>query len=299
MNVDQTSLRDALSRGDPQEVLALIAAGADIHYKREEVYNALIDGIHGRDISRDSRLLNLLELLIDQGVGLSAVTSYSESGLRVLSRVGRFDGVRALLEAGADKSQLEWTPLMEAVALGTITDVENQLARKPSLEDRDWWSRTAWLISLLTGDITKATLLRDHGADVHACGRCGQPPLFYAIQGHHLEMLRWLLEQGADVHKTDEHGYTALMQAVEADDEECVNILLQAGANVGTDSGGGTALNRARSRAVALHLIEAGADPAHAEHRVTQFGFGAARWSTRPAMKSRTTQTMRFSSSDL
>jgi ankyrin repeat protein len=258
---DISELRDALSKGDPQKVLKLIEAGADVHYSREHGYNALIDSLHGRDV------LDLLRLLIDHGVNLSATTSYSESGLRVLSRIGRFDGVRLLLESGADKSQLEWTPLMEAVALGSLGDVQTVLDGRPELEACDWWSRTAWLIALLIGDIAKATLLRDHGAQTEVCGRCGRPPLFYPIQGHHPDMLRWLLQQGADVHKTSDHGTTALMEAVEHDAKECVSILLDAGANVTAASSSGTALEHATSRSIIMRLLEAGADPADADQR--------------------------------
>jgi hypothetical protein len=54
----------ALSEGDPQRVRALIEAGADVHYKRDQGYDALLDAVHGRDIARDPRLLELLALLV-------------------------------------------------------------------------------------------------------------------------------------------------------------------------------------------------------------------------------------------
>src|SRR5262245_11970545 len=98
--VTDLELKEALSKGDPQRVRALLEAGANIHYVREHGYNALLDALHGRDIARDGRLLELLKLLIERGVALSDVTSYRESALRVLSRVGRFDAVRLLLDSG-------------------------------------------------------------------------------------------------------------------------------------------------------------------------------------------------------
>ena len=239
-------------------------------------------------------------MLVNQGIDVSGISAYGESGLRVLSRLGRFDAVRLLLNAGADRSQLEWTALMEAVALGSIADVQAVLVKETALEERDWWSRTAWLIALLTGDIAKAKLLGERGADTAAVGRCGCPPLFYAILGNHLEMLRWLLKQGADVNQSDdfgstalieavenddpemvrwllkepadihqsgEFGRTALIEAVENDDLEIVEILLDAGADVEANSNG-TALSRATSREIIMRLLDAGADPADANHRV-------------------------------
>lgn len=263
-------LRRALRDGDVETVRALIRDGADARYKRKHGYDALIDAANGRNAFRSlprPTLLELLATLVEHGVDLDGVSSYGESGLRILSRRGRFDGVRFLLEAGADRGHLQWTPLMESVALGSLTEVRDELDRGASLEARDWWDRTPWLLALLAGDIPKAELLRSRGADTAACGRCGRPPLFYPIQGHQPQMLRWLLEQGMDVHQTDEFGATTLMEAVDEDDIECLEILLDAGAIVEIDVNG-TALEHARSRDIIVRLLEAGADPADADARV-------------------------------
>jgi ankyrin repeat protein len=263
----EANLSEALRDGDLGRVRTLIEAGADVRYKRDHGYDAVLDAVHGRGMDCNQRLLDLLALLAAHGADLSGVSSYGESGLRVLSRLGRFDAVRLLLDAGADKTQLEWTPLMEAVALGSLADVQVALANGPALEERDWWDRTVWLIALLTGDISKAKLLRERGADPTACGRCGCPPLFFAIQGHHPDLLRWLLREGADVHQTDESGTTALIEAVANDDLDCVEILLNAGANVETNANG-TAIGQAQSREIIMRLLAAGADPADANQRV-------------------------------
>src|SRR5919198_643903 len=166
MPKQELDLVTALGHGDPEAVAALIASGADVRYKREHGYDALLDAVHGRDVGRDPHL----------------------PGLRVLSHIGRFDAVRLLLDAGADRSHLQWTPLIEAVALGSLADVERLARGSADLEETDWWERTAWLVALLVGDLSKAKLLRELGAKVDARGRCGTPPLFYAIEGHHPEI---------------------------------------------------------------------------------------------------------------
>src|SRR5580658_8682766 len=87
-----------LGGGDPQKLAALLESGVDIHYHRGEGFDAaLIDAVHGRDISADPHLLDLLKLLVECGVSLNGVGKYEESGLRVLSRRGRFDAVQLLL----------------------------------------------------------------------------------------------------------------------------------------------------------------------------------------------------------
>jgi len=263
----ESELHAAIREGDSQKILGLIEAGANIHYKRPQGYDALIDAVHSTAVNDDSGLLELLALLIAKGVDLSGISAYGESGLRVLSQLGRFNAVRMLLKAGADKSQLEWTPLIEAVALGSLADVRSVLEMGWMLEEKEWWERTAWLIALLIGDIDKAKLLQEWGADPNARGRCGCAPLFYAIQGHHPDVLRWLLREGQDVSQTDDFGMTALIEAVENDDLECVQILLDAGANVAVNYHG-TALRRASSREIIMCLLDHGADPADALQRV-------------------------------
>ena len=260
---DNATLLKALAEGDPREIQALIDHGADLHCQDKDGYGALVHAIHGRDVFLDGRLLDLLRLLIHHKVDLNGITSHGESGLRELSRLGRFDAVQLLLEAGADEAQLEWTPLIRAVAIGTLDDVQRLLDAGAALEDRDRWSRTAWLVALQTGDLAKAALLAERGADLEAVGRCGKPPLFYAIQCHRTALLRWLLELGFDIERTDEFGTTALIQATESGFEAGVELLLDAGAQIDREHNGGTALSAARTRPLAVRLLTAGADPRH------------------------------------
>lgn len=255
----------ALGAGDPRKVALLLGAGADLHYERGS-YGALIDAVHDRDVAADPRLLELLELLIARGADLDAVSSHNESALRVLSRLGRFDAVARLLASGAAEVQLAWTPLIRAVALGDLADVKSALDGRADLEARDYWGRSAWLVAVLTGSIEKADLLRAHGADVEAGGRCGQPAVFYAIAARSEVMLRWLLELGAAPDSRDDSGCTALMTAAERGNVAALDLLLAAGAAVDADNAersGMTALWYAADAATARCLLAAGADPQH------------------------------------
>ena len=252
----------ALGAGDPEKVTQLIEHGVDFHYSKAEGYDALLDAVHGRDVGRDPRLLDLLRILVAQGVELNGVSAYGESGLRVLSYLGRFDAVRLLLDAGGDATQLQWTPLLRSVALGTVDDVRREIGAGAALESSDWWARTPWLLAIQAGDLAKARLLRERGANLSARGRCGKPALFYAIESHHTAMLGWLLETGISISDTDEFGTTPLMYAADNDNEAALALLLQAGADVQYDKDGQTALSHARTRAVAALLLDAGANPA-------------------------------------
>ncbi len=142
------AIRKALGRGDPAIIRLLVERGGDLHYQAKDGYSALIDAVHSRDVIRDKRLIELLRLLIAYGVDLNGITTYGESGLRVLSWLGRFDAVKLLLEAGADEGQLQWTPLLRAIALGSLAEVQRELATGGPMEARDWWQRTAWLLAI-------------------------------------------------------------------------------------------------------------------------------------------------------
>ena len=156
-----SSSRTRSAAAIPMKSRALIAAGADVRYQREHGYHALVDAVQGRDVPRDPRAARRCSRCSSlNGADLNGVTAYKESGLRVLSHIGRFDAVRLLLEAGADKGQLGWTPLIEAVALGSLADVEREIAAGAPLEAIDWWERTALLMALVAGDRPKAQLLR-------------------------------------------------------------------------------------------------------------------------------------------
>jgi ankyrin repeat protein len=260
----------ALGAGDPDQVRALITRGADIRFRSSYGYNAAIHAVYNRDIVRDARLIELLQILIDHGVDLNCIgDTYEESALRVLSNRGRFDAVRLLLEAGADASQLEWTPLIEAVVLGSTSDVEAIVNRGVDLEETEWWSRTAWHIAIQSGQRDKAESLRRAGARIDARGKCGHPPLFYAIENHHADVLQWLIDLGLDIEASDDFGNTALQYASEHDALECIDVLLTAGADVNrANKHEGTALYDAASGGVARRLLAAGADPTQLNHEL-------------------------------
>jgi ankyrin repeat protein len=259
--IEESSLR--LAFGDPRKVAVLIEAGADIHYQREHGYDALLHAVHGRDVLHDPHLIELLNLLIANGVSVHGMSTYGESAVRVLSRIGRFDAVQLLLRAGANADDLKLTTLIEAVAFGSLADVRSVIESDVDPEERDHWERTAWLVAIQTGDIRKAEYLLEHGSDRNARGRCGRPALFYAIENCHGPMLKWLLEIGTDISQMDDFGTTALITAVERGDQAGVDILLKAGALVNQATPMGTPLSCAGTESVAMTLIAAGADPQH------------------------------------
>lgn len=256
-----TVLGLAVQSGNIDKIQFLLDAGADINYQRPDGYNVLIDAMHGRDISQDKNLLPILNLLISKGASVTGISSYGESALMVASSIGRFDAVRVLLAAGADYNQLEWTELMHAIALGTLEDVKALLNKNPDMEARDSWNRTHWLLSLQVGELSKAKLLLSSGANRSDRGHCGKPPLTFAIENNHIEILQWLIAEKFDIEATDEFDITPLMVAVERSATNCVKILLEAGANVSkVDNCNSKAITRVSNLEILKMLVDAGED---------------------------------------
>lgn len=251
----------AAAHGDIEKIKLLLDAGADIHYQRPSGYDVLIDAMHGRNIVADRDLVDTVELLIARGARADGYSDYGESALRVASHAGRFDVIPLLLAAGADPQQLEWTPLMYAVALGSEQDVAACLAAGADLAARDCWSRTAWLLSLQTGDLGKARLLLAAGATRQDRDHCDRPALTFAVGNGHAHVLAWLLEEGFDPDDADKFGGTPLMEAAEQGEVECVRLLLEAGASLAaTDHIEESAIKKASTVEVVRVLVQAGED---------------------------------------
>jgi ankyrin repeat protein len=251
----------ALRGGDPLKLALVLERGSDVHYTSSHGYDALMGAAFSRNVERSPQLLEVLKILIAHGAPLNGVSSYNESALRVLSRIGRFDAVQLLLDSGADEAQLAWTPLHRAVALGTLADVKALVGAGENLESVDWWERTAWLLAVKTGDVEKAQYLIDHGADFTVTGRAGQSPLDLAIENFHTPMLKWLLELGIGIESSEDCCTTPLMCAVDAGSAEAVDILIAAGVDIDRKTECGSALGSVRNREIALRLLAAGGDP--------------------------------------
>lgn len=251
----------ALNGGDPAKVQRIGEAGAPVRYVRTNGHNALLDAVYGRNIFSDERLLDLLRLLIGWNVDLDAESNCGETGLRVLSRIGRFDAVQLLVLAGADDSSLLFSPLMQAVISGNAGDVEARLGSGISLEERDYWSRTAWILAVQSGSIPITELLERAGADTATVGRCAKPAICHAIDCDRKEMVRWLLDRGHDINQRDEFDRTPLTYAVEGGNVTMVDLLISAGADIDATSDGASVLADAIDANVIRTLLHVGANP--------------------------------------
>ena len=170
---------------------------------------------------------------IAAGDDLNEVTEHAESALRVASNNGRFDVVRLLLDSGADQSQLDWSAAHSAVAFGSVSDLQDVISNhREDLEARDFWSRTPYLLSVLTGSIDKPSVLLANGADSSVVGRCGKTVFQYAVQHDDVDMLDWLVQNHHDLDLVDDFGTTPLLAASEQGKTGCVRYLIEKGVDI-------------------------------------------------------------------
>ena len=253
----------AVQECSPETIRAMLDAGADVRYVRPHNYTAMIDVLHRwkcDDEEDEAALVPLMQLLIERGADVNAISDYGESALRVAARRGRFDIVWLLLQAGADEMQLEWSPLHRAVALGTVEDIREQIKSGADLKARDYWERTPWLLSLQVGDLNKSAILLDAGADRTDRGRCGKTALMYPIEGGHTPMVQWLLALGIDPNEKDDHGGTALISASGNGHTEIVRMLLARGADAHYRENSRAAISCAGNLEIVRLLTGLGAD---------------------------------------
>lgn len=217
----------AACSGSVAKAKCLLDAGANINATGKAGYTALIRIMYV--LCQSDLLMPMADFLIRKGAATDCESDYGESPLSVVSRQGRFDTVKLLLDAGADSAPLRWTPLMQAVAVGTCDEVAWCLCTTNPI-GRDRFSRTPLHLAAIVGDTRKADLLHDRGAYLNEGDRRGTTPLMTSVASGNCEVAQWLIDQGADVEAVDDSGDTALISAARAGQTECVRLLLKAGA---------------------------------------------------------------------
>ncbi len=74
-------------------------------------------------------LLEKVQKFIIHGEKLSHITKHDESPLRVASNNGRFDVVKLLIDAGADKTQLGWSNSFYEVVFGSLATIQESIEK--------------------------------------------------------------------------------------------------------------------------------------------------------------------------
>jgi Ankyrin repeats (3 copies) len=153
------------------------------------------------------------------------------------------------------------TALMRSITTGTAVEVRQELSAQANLSARDQHERSAWLLSIYSGDIEKTEILWTAPIDPTDRGESGKTALMLAIESGNPVMLEWLLAKGFTVAEVDESGETALRYAIQQDAVDFVAMLLRAGADPKQmPEDARNSIFFAKSIAVARMLVAAGED---------------------------------------
>lgn len=244
----------AVGKSGLEKVQVLVDNGADLTFRSTSGYNVMI---HAACAGR----VDLIGYLAASGAPLDGETAYGESALGVLSRMALCEGVRLLLDLGADPAPLGWSALHHTVAFGEASEVARLVDAGADPEERDAWERTAFLLAVHLGKTEIAGILLGRGAKRDALGRCGKAATHYPVERDDATMLEWLIERGFPTDPTDDFEDTPIMEAVERSASACFEVLIRAGADWRRrDKFGDPLIKKASDRAIIQRLIDLGQD---------------------------------------
>lgn len=268
---DDGRLADAAQRRELDAVRALLAEGHEVDAPQADGATALAWAAHRDDAA-------MADVLLRAGADPNAANDLGVTPLMLAAENGGAPMVERLLQAGADPNLARpagGTALMMAARSGSAAVVRRLIAAGADVDAAAAGGQTALMWAAAEGHPRVVTVLAEVGAGVGArtavLTRQGRPIVREARVLSRFEAVNpaSLPRDGDRDPPRPEGGFTPLLYAILAGDAESVSILLAAGADV-DDAGpdGVTALMLAltkRHPAIALRLLEAGADPNHAE----------------------------------
>jgi ankyrin repeat protein len=244
----ESTLLDAVERGDRATALSLLAKGADPNAPGPDGTTAIMWAAANDDIE-------LVRALIKAGADVTSKNQFGTSAITEAAIVGSAPVVDALLKAGADpntKNPEGETPLMAVARSGKVGAAKLLLEARADVNAKeDFGGQTALMWAAAQGQAEMVKLLASNGADLNARGvvrqwerkviteprpkdmnRGGFTPLLYAAREGCVECARHLIEAGADPNLEDPERITPLVMALMNLHFEVAAYLVKAGADV-------------------------------------------------------------------
>jgi ankyrin repeat protein len=207
-----------------------------------------------------------VQILIEKGASVNAVTKYNKTPLNCASRFGNLHTVELLIEKGASVNAVTTdnkTPLHWASQRGNLETVALLIEKGASVNAVTTDNKTPLHWASQRGNLETVALLIEKGASVNAVTTDNKTPLHLAYQPGYLETVELLIEKGASVNAVTTDNQTPLHWASGFGNFKTVALLIEKGASVNAVTNDNeTPLHRASKwgdwETVAL-LIEKGA----------------------------------------
>ena len=287
-------LTTAINLGETEKALTLIKPGMPL--------DAVAKGQHSAPVFAAIEVADtrVLEALLQAGASLTTTNDMGETPIHAAAAKGDAGLVRVLIARGASVNapivrkghQYHGrTPLMDAAASNNLATVKLLLEHGADPFAKDSTGMTALAFAEIFGKRVANHLKKVMGASptasdlgIHDAARAGlfervqallasgtlvdarddlgRSPLYYAVMGGHVDIVRMLLERGAAADLRDKRDFSPLMLA--DDKPDIARLLLASGADPNADVGGGMTafhvLARSASAEVLTLLIDAGAN---------------------------------------
>ncbi|MBI4263424.1 MAG: ankyrin repeat domain-containing protein [Acidobacteria bacterium] len=228
-----SALVDAVKRGNPQAVRALIRQGADVDAVEPDGTTALHWAVR-------TGQAEVVDALIDAGANVSVRNRYGITPLSLAAELGDPAVVERLLKAGADAKVViteGQTVLMVAARTGNPEVIRQLAAFGADVNAGDaWMGETALMWAAGANNAAAVRTLVELGADIDARSAMVPYPeqkpaepsnyvasfvpkgqwtaLMYAARENAIDASRALVEAGANLDVQDPEGVTPLMEAI-------------------------------------------------------------------------------------
>lgn len=126
------------------------------------------------------------------------------------------------------------TPLVQAVSMDNLEEVENLIAKGENVngKDENYSNITPLFLAVENGNAEIVETLLNFGAKVNARNDSKQTPLMYLDEDASAELVRTLIKHGAKINVTDAEESTPLILAALSAKPEVLQILIDHGADV-------------------------------------------------------------------
>lgn len=219
------NLQLASSKGDCNEIIRLVAKGADVNNFIGKTARPLHYAVtQGKKPA--------VEMLLLLGASTDLTDYYGNTPLIAAVRSDNLEIAELLIRYGASLNAVDdkgSTPLHHSAALGFFYLADMLIYYESPLEVYDAEGNTPLMISVWAGYYDITDLLLKTGANPNAVDKKGFTPLMMAAQNGDTLMLRLLLNKGADLYATNNDGLNALSTATRNGKKDAVVFLLANG----------------------------------------------------------------------